>query len=73
MVVLTYKHAYQFTRPAGSSWAVVAGAAPSPIPLPLPQDTRRLRQRESICYARDGRSLWVASEGRNAGLYRFEK
>jgi hypothetical protein len=73
MVVLTYKHAYLFTRPSGSSWAVVAGATPVPVPLPLPQDTRRLRQREAACYARDGRSLWVTSEGRNAGLYRLEQ
>jgi hypothetical protein len=71
-VVLTYKHAYLFKRRGRDSWAAALSGHPIPIPLPLPQDSGDLRQREAICFAADGRALFVTSEGKGAGIYRLE-
>lgn len=68
-IVLTYKHAYLYTRHAGQGWPAVFGRTPETLPLPLPEKTPRLRQRETICFSRDGRSAYVTSEGRHAGFF----
>jgi hypothetical protein len=72
MVVLTYKHAYLFSRLPGEDWATAVAAPPTLIQLPLPQECRELRQREALCYAADGRSLWLTSEGLNAGVFQLK-
>ena len=72
MVVLTYKHAYLFTRNPGESWGKAVGTSPTVLQLPLPQNRHDLRQREAICFSRDGRSLFVTSEGKRPGLYRLK-
>jgi hypothetical protein len=71
LVVLTYKHAYLCNRSPGEDWEAALNAPLVLIPLPLPQACRALRQREAVCFARDGGSLWVSSEGRGAGLFRI--
>jgi len=71
-VVLTYKHAYLFKRRHHESWAASLGGNPVTIPLPLPQDRSDLRQREAICFAADSRAVYVTSEGRGAGIFRWE-
>jgi hypothetical protein len=68
--VLTYKHAYIFTRGESGSWAEAFAAPPLLIPLPLPQDTADLHQREALCFTPDGSALLMTSEGRGAGIYR---
>jgi hypothetical protein len=68
-VLLTYKHAYLFTRQNSYSWAEAFSGRPITIPLPLPEDRLDLRQREAICFTPDGNSLMVTSEGRDAAIY----
>jgi hypothetical protein len=68
-VVLTYKHAYLFTRQNNVSWQKAFSGQPFTIPLPLPEDQVDLRQREAICFTHDGKSLLVTSEGKSAGIY----
>jgi hypothetical protein len=68
IVVLTYKHAYLFTRGPGDCLASVFDRQPVVIELPLPQDSPELGQREAICFSRDDRSLLVTSEGRGARI-----
>jgi hypothetical protein len=72
-VVLTYKHAYLFNRRHLDSWAAALSGYPILIPLPLPQDRRDFRQREAICFAPDGQSLVVTSEGSGAGIFVLER
>lgn len=71
-VVLTYKHAYMFNRRRFDSWATAFSEHPVLIPLPLPQDRNDFRQREAICFAHDGRALFVTSEGNGAGIFLLE-
>lgn len=68
-VVLTYKDAYLFAHGLHDSWAATFGAVPTAIPLP--RERPDLRQREAICFASDGRSLIVTSEGKGAGIFRM--
>ncbi len=68
-VVLTYKHAYLFSRSNRESWQAALSRHPIEIPLPLPQEFLDLRQREALCFMPDGKSLMVTSEGRSAGIY----
>lgn len=72
MVVLTYKHAYLFNRVPSRSWRTIVGTPPIVIQLPLPQDANDLRQREAICFSKDGRSIFVTSEGKWPGLYQLK-
>jgi hypothetical protein len=55
-IVLTYGDAFEFSRKAGESWREAFGRPPQQITMP----TRR--QGETICYGRDGRSLYLTSE-----------
>jgi hypothetical protein len=71
-VVLTYKHAYLFKRHNQDSWAAALAGNPITIPLPPPDEQSDFRQREAICFAEDGRALFVTSEGRGAGIYRLK-
>jgi hypothetical protein len=71
-VVLTYKHAYLYQRPPHGIWADAFGRVPAVAILPPPEEQRDLRQREAICFAPDGETLVVTSEGQGAGLFRLE-
>ncbi len=68
-VVLTYKHAYLYTRQNSYAWSEVFNEHPTTIALPLPEDFIDLRQREAICFTPDGKSLIVTSEGSAVGIY----
>jgi hypothetical protein len=72
MTILTYKHAYLYRRLSKRSWAATLGGPPIPIQLPLPQNNRDLKQREAVCFSASEASIYVTSEGRNAGLYRLQ-
>ncbi len=69
MVVLTYQHAYLFSRMPGDSWASAVKEHPALIRLPPPHEGRLLRQREAICFSPDGMSLLVTSEGDHPGIF----
>ena len=70
-VVLTYKHAYLFSRGREETWATAFSGKPIQVPLPHPRDHVDFRQREAICFTLDGNALMVTSEGKNAGMYRL--
>lgn len=55
-VALTYVDAYVFARAEGESWAEAFGRAPLRVSMP------RRAQGESICFGRDGRTLYLTSE-----------
>ena len=62
-VILTYSHAYEFTRRRGEDWAAAFKRLPAEIELP-PR-----RQGESICYGPDGKTLYLTSEKRPTPLW----
>ncbi|WP_372680021.1 hypothetical protein [Desulfosarcina sp.] len=72
MVVLTYQHAYLFSRMFRESWASAVKERPAMIRLPSPHDGRLLRQREAICFSPDGMSLLVTSEGDRPGIFELK-
>lgn len=55
-VVLTYGNAYEYTRGAKEDWAKAFSRRPREIVLP------DRAQGESICYGRDGKTLYLTSE-----------
>jgi hypothetical protein len=69
-VVLTYKDAYLFDL--GDRRVPPLSGNPIPVRLPHPAGRADLRQREAICFAPDGKALFVTSEGENPGLYRVD-
>ena len=69
LVVLTYQHAYLFSRMTGDSWVSAVGERPALIRLPPPHDGRLLRQREAICFSPGGTSLLITSEGDHPGIF----
>ncbi len=64
LVVMTYGDAYQYVRGPGQSWAQVLAADPTRVALG-PRG-----QSEGLCFGRDGRTLWISSEGLNQPLFR---
>ena len=64
LVVLTYGDAYQYVRDPGQSWAEVVAQKPTRVALG-PRG-----QSEGLCFGRDGRTLWISSEGLNQPLFR---
>lgn len=64
-VVLTYREAYLYERVADEDWAATLGRPPQRIELPA------MAQAEGIAFARDGRTIFVTSEGGNPPLYRL--
>ncbi len=71
-LILTYKDIYLFSREHSGSWSAVLNKKPEIISLPLPQDREDFKQREAICFSRDGRSIYVTSEGKGAGVFRLD-
>ncbi len=55
-IILTYGDAYEYTRKKGESWAEGFTNTARRIRMPLRM------QGESICYGRDGRTLYLSSE-----------
>ena len=55
-VVLTYRHAYEYTRGAGEDWRRAFSRLPAEIILP------ERMQGESICFGPDGKTLYLTSE-----------
>jgi len=55
-VVLTYGDAYEYTREKDEDWKAAFARAPRRIGMP------KRAQGESICYGRDGRTLYLTSE-----------
>ncbi len=71
-VVLTYSHAYLFQRPSGTSWDQAFAGVPIRIILPAAELMPALSQREAICFAPDGKHLFVTSEGVGAALLKVK-
>jgi hypothetical protein len=55
-IVLTYLNAYEYTHRSGEDWAATFARPAREIPMPV-----RV-QGESICYGRDGKTLYLTSE-----------
>jgi hypothetical protein len=72
MAVLTYKHAYLYSRLSGENWTTTFSRLPMIVYLPA-QEKTKLRQREALCFGPQNRSLFVTSEDRHAPLYRLER
>lgn len=56
-IVLTYAHAFEYTREPDEKWADAFARKPRPIKMPP-----RV-QGESICYGADGKTIYLTSEG----------
>jgi len=70
LVVLTYKHAYAFTRSPGQAWGNVIQTPPTVIPLPHP-DTGLLPIREALCLHPQTGTLFVTGEKIPAPVFRL--
>ena len=68
MAVLTYKHAYVYTRSSGEDWKTAINRPPEIVKLPAAEKTK-LRQREALCFGREGLTLFVTSEDQFAPIY----
>lgn len=55
-IVLTYGHAYEYTRGADENWGAAFARAPRNVLVPA------RRQGEAICYGSDGLTLYLTSE-----------
>jgi hypothetical protein len=67
LLVLTYRHAYLYSRDDDQSWAEAVAQAPRIVLLP------RMLQTESAAFDRDGRDVYVTSERANAPVYRLRR
>jgi hypothetical protein len=56
MIALTYLSAYEYTRRRGQTWTQAFQSEPRTISVPGRQ------QGESVCYGRDGKTLYLTSE-----------
>ncbi len=61
-MVLTYGDAYEFTRQGGEDWKSAFARRPRLVRMP------RRAQGESICYALDGKTLYLTSEKKSPPL-----
>ena len=66
IVVLAYKNAFLYKRPASDRWSGVFQKPPLLVVMP------QLRQAEALCFDAQGRSLFVTSEKRPAPIYRLD-
>jgi len=62
-VIITYGDAYELTRKPDEKWARAFSRKPRRLPMP------ERRQGESICYGRDGQTLYLTSELSPAPLW----
>ncbi|MCW1883900.1 hypothetical protein OKA04_04120 [Luteolibacter flavescens] len=65
--VVTYFRVFLFPRGEGETWEA-AFARP-----PMPLVPHRLRQAESVCFARDGSAIFVVSEGAKSPVVRYRR
>jgi hypothetical protein len=66
-VVLTYKHAYYYSRAVGESWEKALVRQPQLLALPP------MEQAEAAAFSRSGESLFVTSEERPAPLFEIPR
>jgi hypothetical protein len=71
LTVLTYKHAYGYSREADQTWQQALNRAPERIELPHP-DTGLLQQREALACDPHTGDLFVTSEGLPAPILRVQ-
>ncbi|MGD9162638.1 MAG: hypothetical protein PVG39_29800 [Desulfobacteraceae bacterium] len=64
-VVLTYGSAFYYKKKPSKRWSDVLTGSPGRIIVP------RMRQAESICFGRDGSSIYVTTEQLPAPLYKM--
>lgn len=64
--VLTYSRAYLFVRRTGENWPTAFSRAPRILRFPA------LLQQEAVCFSKDGKSVFLSSEGRSAPLLRID-
>ena len=62
-VVITYGNAFLYTKTASKNWSEAFRSSPEEIIVP------RMRQAESICFGRDGSSIFLTSEQHPAPFY----
>jgi hypothetical protein len=65
-VVLTYDSAFYFSKRKSADWATVFSGSPKEIRYPP------LRQAESVCFNRDGSSIFITSEQVPAPLFKID-
>ena len=65
-VILTYDCVFYFSKKESSDWATVFSGSLKEIMFP------RLRQAESVCFNRDGSSIYVTSEQIPAPLLKID-
>lgn len=64
--LLTYGDVWLYRRAPGQSWTEAFGAQPRRL------EAHGLMQAEAISFSRDGRSLYVGSEGEGSSLLRYD-
>ena len=64
--VLTYHRAYLFVGRTEENWTTVFSRTPRILRFPA------LSQQEAICFSKDGKSVFISSEGRSAPLLRID-
>ncbi len=65
-VVLTYGNAFYYTRKPAEEWQDVFKTSPKEIIVP------HMQQAESICFSRDGSSIYITTEQLPAPLYKID-
>jgi hypothetical protein len=65
-VVLTYGSAFYFSNEKSEDWATVLSGSPREIMIP------HLQQAESVCFDRDGSSIFITSEQIPAPLLKID-
>jgi hypothetical protein len=65
-VVLTYDSAFYFSKKESADWSTVFSGSPKEISYPP------LRQAESVCFNRDGSSIFITSEQLPAALFKID-
>ena len=65
-VILTYSRAYLFARRSGENWQAAFARTPRPLNFPP------LLQQEALCFSKNGKSVYISSEGRSAPLLRID-
>jgi len=66
-VILTYKHAYYFSRAKGESWRTAFARDPQRLAVPP------MSQTEAGAFARDGQSFFATTEDRPAPLFKIPR
>jgi hypothetical protein len=65
--VVTYYGVFLFPRQVNESWATAFSRAPTPLQPHL------LGQAESIAFSKDGKTIYVVSEGNNSPIRRYKR